>query len=108
MSLMYIQLSSLTKFKNNLNMQAIYYIPIYVYVFIQKKELLTMPLYDLRCQNCQKEYQVMISFSKLADVKCPSCGSEKNERIYKVNVKDTIVSGASQSRSHTSPLRGFT
>lgn len=54
-----------------------------------------MALYDLRCKDCQMEFKKMVPFSKLPDVKCPTCGGGSHERVYKANVKGPISSGSS-------------
>lgn len=64
-----------------------------------------MALYDLRCQDCKKEYTKMVPFSKLSEIKCPVCGSENHERIYKANIKGPISGSSTMS---TPATRGFT
>lgn len=76
-------------------------------MYSDSKELRGMALYDLRCKDCQKEFSKMVSFSKLPEVKCPTCGSINHERVYKANVKGPISSG-SGSGGYIPPSRGFT
>jgi putative FmdB family regulatory protein len=47
-----------------------------------------MPSYDLRCENCEHVYDVLIaSYSKLKDCKCPQCDSVKKETlITRINI----------------------
>ncbi|HLR71648.1 MAG TPA: zinc ribbon domain-containing protein [Pseudogracilibacillus sp.] len=66
-----------------------------------------MPLFDLRCNECQKEFTKMTSYSKLAESKCPHCNSENHERVYKANIKGPIKSG-SGSGGFTPTSSGFT
>jgi putative FmdB family regulatory protein len=38
-----------------------------------------MPTYEYLCENCKKEFEVMLSITERtkASVKCPGCGSNK-------------------------------
>ncbi|MEQ6378702.1 zinc ribbon domain-containing protein [Bacillaceae bacterium S4-13-56] len=63
-----------------------------------------MAIYDLRCKDCENEYSKMVSYSKLPEVECPSCGSKQHERVYKANIKGPISSG---SGGGVSPSSGF-
>ncbi|HLS06531.1 MAG TPA: FmdB family zinc ribbon protein [Bacillota bacterium] len=65
-----------------------------------------MALFDLRCNNCQKEFTTFVSFAKLAEAKCPKCKSQDHERVYKAHVKGPVRSQSS-SRSAI-PTSGFT
>jgi putative FmdB family regulatory protein len=66
-----------------------------------------MALFDLRCKDCQNEFSKMVPFSKLAEVKCPVCGSHRHERVYKANIKGPVLTGGSGG-SLKVPSRGFT
>ena len=35
-----------------------------------------MPFYELKCNKCGEEFNIMTSFSKLKEEACPECGSE--------------------------------
>jgi putative FmdB family regulatory protein len=39
-----------------------------------------MPLYDYRCENCERPFQARHGFSETASA-CPNCGSDKVHRI---------------------------
>ena len=62
-----------------------------------------MALYDLRCEECKKEYQVMVPYSKLAEQKCPQCGSKNKKQVFKANVKGPV-----SSSSNSGGNSGFT
>ncbi len=66
-----------------------------------------MALFDLRCNDCQKEFNKMVPFSKLPEVKCPVCGSTNHERVYKANIKGPVSSGSGGGGT-SAPSRGFT
>jgi putative FmdB family regulatory protein len=37
-----------------------------------------MPVYEFRCENCGEEFErFVISYSRISEVRCPKCGSEK-------------------------------
>lgn len=41
-----------------------------------------MPLYEYRCEKCEKTYEALVSMSKADDPgECPHCGFEKSERL---------------------------
>jgi putative FmdB family regulatory protein len=45
----------------------------------------TMPAYDYKCKECGKVFEVFRRFSDYdKEIKCPSCGSNKAERIFSV------------------------
>ena len=54
-----------------------------------------MALFDLRCKDCEDEFSAIVSFSKLADAKCPNCKSQNHERVYKTTVKGPVNGNAS-------------
>jgi putative FmdB family regulatory protein len=44
-------------------------------------EVFSMPLYGFTCENCQEEFEELVSsFSQVDDVICPKCGSGKVAR----------------------------
>lgn len=48
-----------------------------------------MPFYDLKCNECNEEFNIMAKMSERDQmlVKCPKCGSTKLEAVYKnVNI----------------------
>ena len=44
-----------------------------------------MPFYDLRCTECDREYNISASMSEKTEkrIPCPDCGSLKLETVYK-------------------------
>lgn len=40
-----------------------------------------MPIYEFVCENCQKEFEDIIDYNKIVDVRCPECGSEVKKKI---------------------------
>jgi putative FmdB family regulatory protein len=40
-----------------------------------------MPLYDLMCEDCKHEYEVLMSMSETVLPKCPECGSKEVRRL---------------------------
>lgn len=65
-----------------------------------------MPLFDLRCNDCNEEFSKIVSFNELPQLECPSCQSKNHERIYKANVKGPVHSNTGSNQAP--PLSGFT
>ena len=44
-----------------------------------------MPFYDLRCTDCDKEFNIKASIKDKTDknIKCPECGSYNMESVFK-------------------------
>ena len=44
-----------------------------------------MPYYDLRCPDCDREYNISATISEKTDrlIPCPDCGSFELETVYK-------------------------
>jgi len=40
-----------------------------------------MPIYEFDCRACNQPFELMISFSRLGDAKCPKCGSANVHRL---------------------------
>jgi len=58
-----------------------------------------MPFYDLKCEKCGKEFNIMASMSDRENrlVKCPDCGSSELGSVFKsVNII--------QSKKHDAPV----
>lgn len=58
-----------------------------------------MPIYEFRCQKCNKEFENLLSSSSndaLNEVKCPECSSDQ--------VKKIISSSSYRLASSASPL----
>lgn len=62
-------------------------------------------LFDLRCKDCNREFETIIPFAKLKEATCPHCRSNNHERVYKANVKGPMKSRNSQP---SIPASGFT
>ena len=63
-----------------------------------------MPFYDLRCVNCDKEFNIMASMAdKTARlIPCPECGATDMETVY--NSAPAYIKGRSSPKcanSHT-------
>ncbi len=75
-----------------------------------------MPFYDLKCKECQEEFNIMAKMSDRDQklVKCPSCGSTELETVFKsVNIvqsrKSTEAPGCPNAHvcgSHCAHARG--
>jgi putative FmdB family regulatory protein len=58
-----------------------------------------MPLYGFVCQDCQEEFEELVSVAKLDEVTCPDCESGQVERQlslvanFKSSGSGTISSG---------------
>ena len=67
-----------------------------------------MPYYDLKCKNCQKEFNIKASMQERSDrlICCPDCASNDLETIFrKVNIvhrlnKDCDVCPGSGPAAH--------
>ena len=44
-----------------------------------------MPFYDLHCENCDREFNIMASITDKSErrISCPECGSTDMQTIYK-------------------------
>jgi putative FmdB family regulatory protein len=66
-----------------------------------------MPLYEFECSECNEEFEDLVpSLQRIADVKCPSCGSSKVTRLqsgFAVNRGGSGL-GASSGCSSTGPI----
>ncbi|MCX7748633.1 MAG: zinc ribbon domain-containing protein [Clostridia bacterium] len=55
-----------------------------------------MPFYDLRCNTCQEEFNIMAKMSdrEQKKIKCPKCGNNDLSAIFKtVNITSSRKSG---------------
>lgn len=64
-----------------------------------------MPIYEFRCQNCQKETSILVrNISSPANVRCPYCGSSELVRIVSsFGIGKTVRSVQEASGSPDSP-----
>ncbi len=62
-----------------------------------------MPTYDYRCKECGKVFEVFRRFSELdKEVSCPSCGSEKTERIFSIpHIEGETVAGSGYGKTES-------
>ncbi|MBZ4653232.1 MAG: Zinc ribbon domain [Peptococcaceae bacterium] len=42
-----------------------------------------MAVYDFFCKACQEQFRVSCSINERKNVKCPKCGTNEIQRIYK-------------------------
>jgi putative FmdB family regulatory protein len=46
-----------------------------------------MPMmYDFRCDDCENDFEDLVSSSEVSDTICPACGSQAQRRISAVNL----------------------
>ena len=43
-----------------------------------------MPIYEFHCKTCRSEFKTLRAVEKVADVRCPTCGTEKVARLLSV------------------------
>ena len=60
-----------------------------------------MPVYDLSCAKCGKEWNIMASMADKMErrIPCPGCGSKKLETVYNSAPGYIIKGGGSRSGS---------
>ena len=64
-----------------------------------------MPLYEFDCPDCSKRFEVIIPYSRLADVVCPSCSGA---RVRKCVSGFGIGGGGSRIRNAGKGCEGCT
>jgi len=63
-----------------------------------------MPIYEYRCQQCQKLFEALVSSCRLRDqTRCPACDSEQVQRIISAG---SYRIASSTSSSPGGPLGG--
>ncbi|WP_461208864.1 FmdB family zinc ribbon protein [Desulfocurvus sp. DL9XJH121] len=60
-----------------------------------------MPIYEFKCGSCGKEFEEIVFDSEL-HVKCPSCGSEKTDRLMSCCSHKSAGAGGSVSQASSS------
>lgn len=46
-----------------------------------------MPTYEMQCGNCDKTFEISLSFAERdKKARCPSCGSKKLRQVYSSHV----------------------
>jgi putative FmdB family regulatory protein len=58
-----------------------------------------MPLYGFICQDCQQEFEELVSVTKLDQVACPECESGSVERQLSMVASLKVSGGSSVSSS---------
>ena len=58
-----------------------------------------MPLYGFVCQDCQEEFEELVSISKLDQVSCPKCSSSSVERQLSLVASMKSTGGGAVSSS---------
>lgn len=58
-----------------------------------------MPIYEFHCKPCDDSFEVMTSFSRVAEARCPKCGSDKITRLMSMFSSRSTGSDCS-SHSH--------
>ncbi|MBI5463761.1 MAG: zinc ribbon domain-containing protein [Ignavibacteriales bacterium] len=57
-----------------------------------------MPVFDYRCQDCSRTYDVFHKGKEIVDdVVCPSCGSPKHKKLMSVPMVSVGSAGADDS-----------
>lgn len=56
-----------------------------------------MPIYEFACKKCKDDFQLLISFSRISEAKCPNCGSGKVTRLMSTFAARTSGNGSSHS-----------
>lgn len=51
-----------------------------------------MPIFEYKCNTCQKEFEILTVSSKQDEVVCPDCGSKKVQKLLSAS---TVKSGGS-------------
>lgn len=62
-----------------------------------------MPLFDLQCKDCSKEFSKLVSYDALSKVKCPDCSSPNYNRIYRTSVRGPV----SRNSNYAQASSGF-
>ena len=53
-----------------------------------------MPVYEFLCKRCSLEFKTLRSADKIADVTCPTCGTQKVARLLSVTAQTQSDDGA--------------
>jgi putative FmdB family regulatory protein len=59
-----------------------------------------MPTYVFECQDCQKEFELLLSFAQIASqptICCPTCGGQNIQRVWTAPVMWTHGEHASSA-----------
>ncbi len=67
-----------------------------------------MPLFKYRCQDCQEQFEELVSFAQSTDMECPKCGSHQTEKLVSSFATLGRSSSGNSSGSGCSGRGGFT
>jgi putative FmdB family regulatory protein len=65
-----------------------------------------MPLFKYHCENCQEEFEDLVSFSESNNVECPHCGSKNTQK--KVSAFATLGGSTTSASVGSCGSGGFT
>lgn len=40
-----------------------------------------MPIYEFDCVPCNRRFELMMSYSRIGEARCPKCGSDEVKRV---------------------------
>lgn len=46
-----------------------------------------MPIYEFYCKDCRSDFKTLRASDRISEVKCPTCGAEKLERLFSVTAQ---------------------
>lgn len=64
-----------------------------------------MPIYEFHCKPCNERFEVLISFSRIREARCPKCGGARIERLMSVFASRSTDSNG-HSHSHSGSCAG--
>lgn len=56
-----------------------------------------MPIYEFVCKPCDKRFEILTTFSRASEAKCPTCGSGNITRVMSAFAARTGGSNGSSS-----------
>jgi len=63
-----------------------------------------MPLYEFNCTNCMDEFEELVrSVAAIAEVKCPTCGSQDIHRKVSIFASKVSKGGISSAAAACAP-----
>ncbi|HLJ54305.1 MAG TPA: zinc ribbon domain-containing protein [Chthonomonadaceae bacterium] len=48
-----------------------------------------MPIFEFHCKSCRTEFKTLRSADRLAEVKCPDCGTDRVARLLSVTARSS-------------------
>lgn len=52
-----------------------------------------MPIFEFHCKECRGEFKTLRRLEKLAEVKCPECGTDRVVRLLSVTARSSSEPG---------------